>query len=82
MNSEQNQKTFTQEAVRKYLQSLNGHGTNQLYNLVIEETERGLIKEVLLWCEGNQTQASQILGITRTTLRNKIKKLNISHSSH
>jgi len=77
VSTDQNQKTFTREAVRKYLKSLNGHGTKKLYDLVIEETEIGLIKEVLSWCDGNQTQASELLGITRTTLRNKIKKLKI-----
>ncbi len=76
--SNQNQKAFTRESVRMYLESLNGHSTNCLYDLVIDETEKGMITEVLNWCKGNRSKAAEILGITRTTLRNKMRKLNIS----
>ena len=74
----QNQRNFTQESVRAYLESLNGHATHCLYDLVMSETEKGLISEVLLWCKGNQSQAASILGMTRTTLRNKIRKHQIN----
>ncbi len=76
--SDQNQKAFTRESVRLYLESLNGHSTNCLYDLVIDETEKGMIMEVLNWCKGNRSKAADILGITRTTLRNKMRKLKIS----
>lgn len=72
-----NQKTITRESVRIYLESLNGHSTNCLYDLVIQETEKGMIVEVLDWCKGNRSKAAEILGITRTTLRNKMRKLKI-----
>ncbi len=73
-----NQKAITRESVRIYLESLNGHCTNTLYDLVIEETEKGMILEVLKWCKGNRSKAADILGITRTTLRNKMRKLKIT----
>lgn len=73
-----NQKAFTRESVRRYLESLNGHQANHLYDLVIEETERGMILEVLKWVKGNKSNAAEILGITRTTLRNKMRKLKIN----
>ncbi|MGJ8663566.1 MAG: helix-turn-helix domain-containing protein [Marinicella sp.] len=76
--SSHNQKAFTRESVRMYLESLNGHSTNRLYDLVVEETEKGMILEVLKWCKGNRSKAADILGITRTTLRNKMRKLKIS----
>ena len=76
--SNHNQKAFTRESVRMYLESLNGHSTNRLYDLVVEETEKGMILEVLKWCKGNRSKAADILGITRTTLRNKMRKLKIS----
>ena len=76
--TENNQRNFTRESVRRYLESLNGHATNRLYDLVIEETERGMIVEVLHWCRGNRSKAADLMGITRTTLRNKMRKLNIS----
>lgn len=75
----QSQKGCTQRAVHHYLESLNGHDTvtNDLYDLVIAETEKGMISEVLNWCAGNQSKAALLLGITRTTLRNKIRKLGL-----
>ncbi|WP_395374087.1 helix-turn-helix domain-containing protein [Marinicella sp. W31] len=73
----QNQRNFTQESVKAYLESLNGHTTNCLYDLVMNETEKGLLLEVLRWCKGNQSQAASLLGMTRTTLRNKIRKHQI-----
>ncbi len=73
-----NQKAFTRESVRLYLESLNGHNINHLYDLVIKETEKGMIIEVLAWCQGNRSKAAELLGITRTTLRNKMRKLNLS----
>ncbi len=69
-----NQRQFTAQSVTEYLESLNGHKACQLYNLVINETEKGLIKAVIEWAEGNQSKAAEMLGITRTTLRNKIRK--------
>ena len=76
--SSHNQKAITRESVRIYLESLNGHSTDRLYDLVIEETEKGMILEVLKWCKGNRSKAADILGITRTTLRNKMRKLKIN----
>ncbi len=76
--SSHNQKSITRESVRIYLESLNGHSTDRLYDLVIEETEKGMILEVLKWCKGNRSKAADILGITRTTLRNKMRKLKIT----
>ncbi len=78
-NQAQSQKGSTQRAVHHYLENLNGHEatTTDLYDLVIAETEKGMIIEVLDWCGGNQSRAAALLGITRTTLRNKIRKLGI-----
>lgn len=78
-NQAQSQKGSTQRAVHHYLENLNGHeaATTDLYDLVIAETEKGMIIEVLDWCGGNQSRAAALLGITRTTLRNKIRKLGI-----
>ncbi len=68
---------YTRESVRAYLKALNNHHNGQLYDLVIAEVERGMIKEVLLWCNGNRTRTCEVLGITRTTLRSKMRKLDI-----
>jgi len=45
----------------------------------LSEIEAQHIAHVLQCCQGNISRAARILGITRPTLRNKIKSLNISY---
>ncbi|VAW36109.1 hypothetical protein MNBD_GAMMA01-215 [hydrothermal vent metagenome] len=69
-----NLQNYTRHTVRRYLQNLAGHQAKNLYDFVVDEVEKGLILEIMDFTDSNQTQTSDILGITRTTLRNKIKK--------
>jgi two-component system nitrogen regulation response regulator GlnG len=48
-----------------------------LYNRVLNEVERPLLKCTLQLVHGNQKKAAQILGINRNTLRKKLTELNI-----
>lgn len=59
-------------AVRRYLADLGGHRASDLYRMVLSEVETPMLDEVLRHCRGNQTRASQLLGITRATLRKKL----------
>jgi Fis family transcriptional regulator len=59
-------------AVRRYLADMGTHPTEDLYRIVLAEVERPLLDEVLRHCRGNQSRASQMLGITRATLRKKL----------
>lgn len=65
--------TLTDEALQEYFRSLNGHKPGDLYNLVLGEVERPLLKTVLEYTNGNQSEAAEILGINRGTLRKKLK---------
>lgn len=51
-------------------------GSNDVYRQVQAEVDRVLLDEVLRHVDGNQVLASQILGISRTTLRNKLSSLD------
>ena len=44
----------------------------------LRESERWLVARALLRTSGNQTQAARLLGVTRDTLRYKVKKLNVT----
>jgi two-component system nitrogen regulation response regulator GlnG len=55
-----------------------GAGTENLYAETLERMERELLVRVLRHTDGNQLQAARILGITRGSLRNKIRTLGIS----
>ena len=82
-NNKKNQKLngslnhSTETALKKYFKTLNGYKPINLYKFVIKEVERPLMKEVMKYTENNQSEAAKILGINRTTLRNKLKQYKI-----
>ena len=82
-NNKKNQKLngslnhSTETALKKYFKTLNGHKPINLYKFVIKEVERPLMKEVMKYTKNNQSEAAKILGINRTTLRNKLKAYKI-----
>jgi two-component system nitrogen regulation response regulator GlnG len=53
-------------------------GSHHLYEEWLTRAERHLIRRVLERTHGNQAQAAKILGITRLTLRTKIRSLGIT----
>jgi two-component system nitrogen regulation response regulator GlnG len=52
--------------------------SHELYTETLEMMERYVLTRVLGETEGNQSKAAQILGITRGSLRNKIRSLRIT----
>lgn len=67
-----------QDAMQRYFSHLDGHGTSNLYRLVMNEVEAPLLESVMQHTGGNQTQASILLGISRSTLRKKLAEYNLS----
>ena len=51
---------------------------NKVHERVIQSVEKHLVQRVLQYTRGNQAKAAKILGITRTTLRNKIRTMKLS----
>jgi two-component system nitrogen regulation response regulator GlnG len=52
-------------------------GTGSLYEEAISRAERQLFRQVLTHTHGNQYKAALLLGISRVTLRSKLKQLGI-----
>ena len=64
-------------ALRFYLRNLDGYEVNDLHQMVIAEVERPMLKTVLDYTQGNQTQAARLLGMSRSTLRKKMAQHGI-----
>ncbi len=60
-------------ALREYLKHLDGHPPGNLYQMVLQEMEAPLLEAALQHTGGNQSHAAEILGISRGTLRKKLK---------
>ena len=61
-----------QRAMRGYLQRAGVDVAGGLYQLVLDEVEAPLLREVLRHTEGNLSRAAELLGISRATLRKKL----------
>jgi two-component system nitrogen regulation response regulator GlnG len=64
--------------LRPFIDQRLAANSTELYAEAIEFLERYLITRVLRECDGNQSRASKILGITRGSLRAKIRTLKVS----
>ncbi|MGE0610618.1 MAG: sigma-54-dependent transcriptional regulator [Pirellulales bacterium] len=53
-------------------------GEEDIYRKVLLVVDRAILGEVLKFAAGNQVEASQILGISRTTLRTKLRALGLA----
>jgi two-component system nitrogen regulation response regulator GlnG len=54
-----------------------GMGVTDVYDKIIAEVERPLIRLTLAATRGNQIKAASMLGLNRNTLRKKIRDLEI-----
>ena len=72
-------KDEVRKAMRRYFNQLDKKNIPiDVYKLVLKEVEPPLLISVMKFANNNQSKASRILGINRTTLRTKLKKYNIN----
>jgi len=64
--------------MRQYIEDRIEEQSNNLYAESLEFMERYLVTRVLSLCDGNQSKAARMLGITRGCLRSKLRALNVS----
>lgn len=62
------------QCVQKYFSELKGADPVNLYDFVLEEIETPLLRAVMEHCKYNQSRAADILGISRGTLRTKLRQ--------
>jgi Fis family transcriptional regulator len=65
-------------ALSRYLEQMDGHGVNDMYQMVLSEVEPPMLQIVLSHCGGNQTRAAQMLGMSRSTLRKKLSEYGLN----
>lgn len=70
----QSLRDHVEQAIRNYFAHLDGESVSDVYNMVLAEVEAPLLEVVLEYSRGNQTRASEILGLNRGTLRKKLKE--------
>ncbi len=61
------------QALESYFTQLKGQAPNNLYELVLAEVEVPLLEAVMEYTKGNQSRAAILLGLSRGTLRKKLK---------
>ena len=79
--SEMTLRESTRAAVRGYLEKLDGQLGNGVYQMVLAEVETPLLEEVLAYTNNNQSRASKMLGLSRSTLRKKLKQRGLQYKS-
>ena len=62
------------EALDEYFTTLGDEKPTNLYNLVLEEVEAGLLEATMKFTEENQSEASVILDVNRGTFRKKLAR--------
>ena len=78
-------KTYVKRALENYFSHLTTENNLSstppkldLYGLVLSEVEYPLLEIVLQQTRGNQTKAAKLLGISRGTLRKKLKQYDLA----
>ena len=66
-----------EKSLEEYFRKLDGEQPHSIYDMVIANVERSLLMSVMHRAGGNQTQAADMLGLNRNTLRSKLSKYNI-----
>jgi Fis family transcriptional regulator len=65
------------QALEHYLAELKGQFPNNLYELILAEVEQPLMEAVMEYTKGNQSRAAILLGLSRGTLRKKLKQYGL-----
>jgi Fis family transcriptional regulator len=65
------------KTIRQFLLDMDSTEPEHVYRKLLSEVEPPLIEEILLYTRGNQSRAARILGMTRNTLRTRIRRYGI-----
>lgn len=60
------------KSLEKYFRDLDGETAHHVYEMVMRTVEKPVLEIAMERSSGNQSQAAEILGINRNTLRKKL----------
>lgn len=66
-----------ERSLDEYFRKLEGESPSGVYDMVIGHVERAMLASVMEHANGNQTQAADMLGVNRNTLRAKLAKYKL-----
>jgi Fis family transcriptional regulator len=64
-------------SLERYFKDMDGEKPTSIYEMVLKNIEKPMIETVLGKAQGNQSLAAGMLGVTRNTLRKKMRQLRI-----
>ena len=65
------------DSLEAYFEHLEGNFPANLYQMVLSEVEAPLFKVVMKQVQNNQSKAASMLGLSRGTLRKKLKQYGL-----
>lgn len=73
VNEQKSLREHMLEAARRYFSSINGRQPLGARTLFLEEAESAIYEAVMRFTKGNQSRAAVLMGVSRGTLRTKLK---------
>jgi len=70
---DQSLRDCVRNALENYFAQLDGEPPSNLYDMVLEQIELPLLQKVMAYTGNNQSRAAKLLGLSRGTLRKKLK---------
>jgi Fis family transcriptional regulator len=80
-NGEHTLKSNVTQIMKHYFASLKGEEPRHVYDFFLDEIEEPLLNVVMKYTRNNQSEAARILGLSRGTLRSKLKKFGMLDDS-
>ena len=70
-------KQNVEEIMKHYFTKLQGEEPRNVYDFFLDEIEEPLLHAVMKFTKSNQSEAARMLGLSRGTLRTKLKKYGL-----
>ncbi|MDO4640994.1 MAG: Fis family transcriptional regulator [Neisseria sp.] len=61
-----------EQNLNQYFRMLDGEPAQGVYDMVVKQVEKPMLRCVMMQCGGNQSKAAAVLGLNRNTLRKKL----------